>query len=145
MTHARQVIRDEICARLADIADVTVVNSRAYPIITLPSISVYTLTESSVSENVTINAPRRYSRTLAVSISIAVREIDQGDEMADVYAAQVEQRMAADVTLGGLVTDSTLTQTDTDIDGSTEKPTYIMRMVYEIWYRTTGDNPGAVI
>lgn len=145
MTHARQVIRDEICARLADIDGVTVVNSRAYPIVTLPSISVYTLTESSVSENVTINAPRRYSRTLAVSISIAVREIDQGDEMADVYAAQVEQRMAADVTLGGLVTDSTLTQTDTEIDGNSEKPTFIMRMVYEIWYRTTADDPGTVI
>jgi hypothetical protein len=145
MTHARQKIRDKICDILEPIADVMVVNSRAYPMVTLPVISVYTLNESSQSENVTINAPRRYSRVLAVAITIAVSEPEQADEMADVYAGQVEIKMAADVTLGGMVTDSTLTQTDTEIDGSSEKPIFITRLVYEIWYRTTADDPGTVI
>lgn len=145
MTHARQLIRDEICERLSSIADVEVINSRTYPMVKLPVISVYTLNESSQSENVTIGAPRRYSRTLAVAITIAVSESVQADEMADVYAAQVEIRMAADVTLGGMVTDSTLTQTDTEIDGTSDKPIFITRMVYEIWYRTTADDPGSVI
>lgn len=145
MTHARQKIRDKIVDILEPIADVTVVNSRAYPMVTLPVISVYTLNESSQSENVTINAPRRYSRVLAVAITIAVSESEQADEMADVYAGQVEIKMAADVTLGGMVTDSTLTQTDTEIDGGSEKPIFITRLVYEIWYRTTADDPGTVI
>jgi hypothetical protein len=145
MTHARQKIRDRIVELLEPISEVTVVNSRAYPMIALPVISVYTLNESSQSENLTIGAPRRYSRVLAVAITIAVSESDQADEMADVYAGQVEQKMAADVTLGGFVTDSTLTQTDTEIDGGSEKPIFITRLVYEIWYRTTADDPGTVI
>lgn len=145
MTHARQLIRDKICAILEVIPDVEVINSRAYAMVALPVISVYTQSESSRSENVTIGAPRRYSRTLAVSIAIAVTESMQADEMADVYAGQVEIMMAADVTLGGMVTDSELTQTDTEVDGSGEKPIFMTRLTYEMWYRTTADDPGTVI
>lgn len=145
MSHARQLIRDKVVALLGAVDDVTVVGSRVYRNITLPVISVYTRAEVATPENQTLNTPRRYSRKLALNVEIAVSYSEQSDAMADVFAARVEQVLAADPTLGDLATDIALAATNTDINGEGEKPVFTTVLIYEIWYRTTAAEPGTPI
>jgi hypothetical protein len=144
MSHARQKIRDHIATILDAIPDINVFNSRVYPIVALPVISVFTLSEESSSENELLTAPRRYSRRLIVDIAITVSDSVDCDEVADDFASLCEIAMAADTTLGGKVTDSMLSTTTTEMNAG-EKPIFVTNLIYEIWYRTTAGDPDNVI
>lgn len=145
MKHARQSIREAVITLLSGIAGVTLERSRVYPMVTLPVISVYANGEVSESENESMPSPLRYSRRLQLQVDIAVEAVTGFDDTVDDYAAQVEAALAADVTLGGTATDSVLTRTTIDMDGSGDKPIAIARLQYEVWYRTTGTDPENVI
>lgn len=139
MKHARQKIREAVATIIAGVG--TVYRSRAYPMIQLPVLSVYANNERSEMENDNYAAPRRYTRRLELYIEVAVEATTNHDDLADDYAAQVEALMAADLTLAGSATDSELVGSNVSISGEAEKPIAITRLVYEVWYRTTGADP----
>lgn len=144
MKHARQKIREGVAAILAAIP-VTIYTSRVYPLVSLPVISIYAREERAESENNLIGAPRRYSRKMRLEIEVTVSAVTGFDDSADDYAARIESLMAADVTLTGLATDSVLSQTSIEVDGSSEKPIAVTRLEYEVWYRTIGtDSENAI-
>ena len=137
MKHARQKIREAVATALVGLSP-TIYTSRVYPIVTLPVISIFANVEVSSSENELIGTPRRYTRELALDIEVVVEAVTGFDDDVDDYAAQIEALMAADVTLSGAVTDSTLTGTIVTLDGSGDKPLAKAALTYSIWYRTTG-------
>lgn len=141
MKHARQKIREQVATMLSAISGVTVERSRAYSIVTPPHISIFANGENSDLENGTMPSPVRYSRQLQLEIEITVEQVDNADDQADDYAAQVEAILAADDTLGGYATESRLRNTTVDIDGQSDTPVVSVRLIYEVWYRTTGPDP----
>lgn len=141
MKHARQKIREQVETVLGGISGVTVYRSRVYPMVTLPVISVYANDEISDLENETMPSPVRYTRRLRLSVEIAVSATTGADDDADDYAAQAEALLHADPELGGYATDSKLVGTQTELGGDQDKPIVIARLIYEVWYRTTGTDP----
>mgnify|MGYP001342193724 CR=1 FL=1 len=140
MKHARQVIREAVATLLAGVGP-AVYQSRVYPMVTLPVISIYANAEEAESENDTIGAPRRYTRDLTLQIDVVVDAVTGSDDLMDDYAAEIEALMAADVTLGGVVTDTNLTRTTITLDGQSDTPIAKASLNYTVWYRTTGTDP----
>jgi hypothetical protein len=75
-----------------------------------------------------------------LEIEITVAAVTGSDDEADDLAAQVEAIMAGDLTIGDMATDSELTNAAMEL-GAGETPTAKTRLVYEVWYRTTGADP----
>lgn len=137
MSHARQQIREAAATLLAGILP-TIYTSRVYPALNLPNISVYANRETVETElDHGPGSQKRYSRLLELEITITAEAVTGVDDLIDDYAAQVEAALAGDITLGGLCEDSRLMGSSFDLDGEAEKPLGLLRIIYEIWYRTT--------
>jgi hypothetical protein len=80
---------------------------------------------------------RTLMRDLSVSVDAYVRVNDKFDDDIDALCVQIEETIAADYTLNGLVKDTILTSTEIDFDGEAEKPVGVARLTYTIRYVTT--------
>ena len=136
MAHVRQQIRDAVATTLT--SAVSLVSSRVYttrvhPLneANLPAISVYTGSESSERYNVDIN------RTLSLEIDIYVRETGSFDDDVDAIAVQVEEAMAGDFTIGGLVKSSVLISTAIQFDGEADQILGVAKLTYQVRYVTS--------
>ena len=139
MAHIRKQIRDRLETILTSgvtLAQRRVFGSRIYPLTApqLPAIAVYTASESSGLQTMGV---RTLMRDLSVSGDAYVRVNDKFDDDIDALCVQIEETIAADYTLNGLVKDTILTSTEIDFDGEAEKPVGVARLTYTIRYVTT--------
>lgn len=139
MAHVRKSIRDRMESILkTGVTSVSnrVYASRVYPLTgpDLPALAVYTASESS---NLQTMGVRTLARELSLNVDAYVRVNDTFDDTIDALCVEIEETIAADYTLNGLVKDTILTSTEIDFDGEAERPVGVARLTYTIRYVTT--------
>lgn len=138
MSHVRQQIRDDIVTTLTGLTTTgsNVFRSRIFPLedTSLPALCIYT--KSEVSEYDTIGLPRSVNRVLDVAVEAYVKGVSNYDNTLDTIAVEVEEAIAADVTLGGLAKDAQITAFEADFAGDGEQPVAVGRFTITVEYRT---------
>ena len=138
MSHVRQQIRDDIVTTLTGLttAGSNVFRSRIFPLeeTNLPALCIYTKSET--SEYDTIGLPRSVNRVLDVAVEAYVKGVSNYDNTLDTIAVEVEEAIAADVTLGGLAKDAQITAFEADFAGDGEQPVAVGRFTVTVEYRT---------
>ena len=138
MAHVRKQIRDAIVTALTGLGETgtNVFRSRIYPLekTKLPALCIFTRTETTEFDTMTIN--RSTMRNLEVAVEAYVNMTLAYDNKLDAIAVQVEEALAADVTLGGLAKDTQVTAFEADLSGDGEKPVAVGRFTVAVQYRT---------
>jgi len=138
MSHVRQQIRDDIVTTLTGLATTgsNVFRSRIFPLeqTNLPALVIYSKSET--SEYDTIGLPRSVNRVLDVAVEAYVKGVSNYDNTLDTIAVEVEEAIAADVTLGGLAKDAQITAFEADFAGDGEQPVAVGRFTITVEYRT---------
>jgi hypothetical protein len=138
MSHVRQQIRDDIVTTLTGLTTTgsNVFRSRIFPLeeTNLPALCIYTKSET--SEYDTIGLPRSVNRVLDVAVEAYVKGVSNYDNTLDTIAVEVEEAIAADVTLGNLAKDAQITAFEADFAGDGEQPVAVGRFTVTVEYRT---------
>jgi len=138
MSHVRQQIRDDIVTTLTGLTTTgsNVFRSRIFPLeqTNLPALCIYTKSEA--SEYDTIGLPRSVNRILDVAVEAYVKGVSNYDNTLDTIAVEVEEAIAADVTLGGVAKDAQITAFEADFAGDGEQPVAVGRFTVTVEYRT---------
>jgi len=138
MSHVRQQIRDDIVTTLTGLATTgsNVFRSRIFPLeeTNLPALCIYTKSET--SEYDTIGLPRSVNRVLDVAVEAYVKGVSNYDNTLDTIAVEMEEAIAADITLGGLAKDAQITAFEADFAGDGEQPVAVGRFTVTVEYRT---------
>lgn len=138
MSHVRQQIRDDIVTTLTWLVTTgsNVFRSRIFPLeqTNLPALCIYTKSET--SEYDTIGLPRSVNRILDVAVEAYVKGVSNYDNTLDTIAVEVEEAIAADVTLGGVAKDAQITAFEADFAGDGEQPVAVGRFTVTVEYRT---------
>lgn len=146
MAHARKQVRDAIVSVLetANVAD-SVSKSRVYPIPaqTVSMVLVYTNSESITQT--TLTYPRRLEREMLLVVECVARDSDYLDDRLDRICESVENAIGADNTLGGVVKDCVLIDTQLTLDASGDAPIGSARMQFRVMYRTAETDAGTII
>jgi hypothetical protein len=138
MSHVRQQIRDDIVTTLTGLTTTgsNIFRSRIFPLeeTNLPALCIYTKSET--SEYDTIGLPRSVNRVLDVAVEAYVKGVSNYDNTLDTIAVEVEEAIAADITLGGLAKDAQITAFEADFAGDGEQPVAVGRFTVTVEYRT---------
>ena len=138
MSHVRQQIRDEIVTTLTGLTTTgsNIFRSRIFPLeeTNLPALCIYTKSET--SEYDTIGLPRSVNRVLDVAVEAYVKGVSNYDNTLDTIAVQMEEAIAADITLGNLAKDAQITAFEADFAGDGEQPVAVGRFTVTVEYRT---------
>ena len=138
MSHVRQQIRDDIVTTLTGLVTTgsNVFRSRIFPLeqTNLPALCIYTKSET--SEYDTIGLPRSVNRVLDVAVEAYVKGVSNYDNTLDTIAVEMEEAIAADITLGGLAKDAQITAFEADFAGDGEQPVAVGRFTVTVEYRT---------
>jgi len=113
-----------------------VFRSRIFPLeeTNLPALCIYTKSET--SEYDTIGLPRSVNRVLDVAVEAYVKGVSNYDNTLDTIAVQMEEAIAADITLGNLAKDAQITAFEADFAGDGEQPVAVGRFTVTVEYRT---------
>jgi ribosomal protein L3 len=151
MSHVRQQIRDEVvdAVTLLNTTHRNVYRTRVYPMDgnSLPGICVYTKSESSQPATIGgLSTVKTYLRSMSVAIEVYAKASTDLDNDLDDIAVEIETAMANATDLAALAEDVVLSSTEIDImGGDSEQPVGVMRMTYDIIYRTTLADPSAAL
>ena len=147
MTHARQQLRERVAT---DVTGLTTTGSRVYQSriynlekTDLPCLLVYSKNED--SERDTIKGTNGLARNLSIVIEGYQKGASDLDDSLDTIAEEVEAALGADPTLNGLAKDSSIVSTDIEYTGDGETPIGLVRMTFNVNYRTTTTAPGTAI
>lgn len=144
MAHQRKLIRQAVTALLigATAAGARVFPSRVLPLRTpeLPTIAVYTADES-VEEGSRQSAPRELERLVSVVVEAWVAPADDVDDAMDDIAEQIEVALHADPYWGGVVGDSILTGSETEVVGQGDRRMGLVILTYAAIYHTLAPEP----
>lgn len=143
MKHARTQIRNAVTTLLKDntTAGNNVYEARVYPLNDpkLPALLIYTKQET-VGEQ-SMSRPRTQQRELFVTVEAYVKARGNVDEDTDNLAMEIEQLIAADPTLGGLVKDTALDTTETQFSDDGEKPVAVVILTFSVLYTVKEHEP----
>ncbi len=143
MSHARTQIRQAVVALLKNNtgAGSRVYEARVYALQEpkLPALLVYTKQE--VVGDQSMSRPRTQQRELMLSVEAYVKASGKVDEATDDLALEIEQQIAVDPTLGGLVKDIALETTDTQLYDEGEKPVAIAILTFSTLYSVKENAP----
>lgn len=147
MTHARTQIRNSVTALLVGntSAGNRVYEARVYALddAKLPALLVYTKQEN-VGER-SISYPRTQKRELLVTVEAYVKARGNIDGDTDSLALEIEQQIAADPTLSGLVKDISLISTETRVSDEGEKPIAIVLLTFSAIYAIKEHEPQTLV
>lgn len=136
MSHARTQIRQAVVALLNGNTEAgnRVFSSRVHPLddAKLPALLVYTPQEN-IGER-SMQRPRTQQRQLQLAVEGYLKARGDIDAEADALALEVEQMIAADPTLAGLVKDISLESTATQLSGEGEKPVAVITLTFAVLY-----------
>ena len=128
MAHVRQQIRSAIVTALTGLTTTgsNVFRSRIYPLESgkLPGLCIFTRSEAVEFDTLTIT--RSIGRVLEVSVEAYLSATANYDNTLDTIAVEVEEALAADVTLGGLSKDVQVTAFEADFSGDGEQPVAVL-------------------
>ena len=144
--HVRKLIRDEIKTQLTGLSTTgaNVFSHRVYPVQegVLPAIIVYTSSESANRSTIGgFGNIASISRVLSVSVEAYVKATANVVDTIDTIAEEVEVALGDDETLGGLSEDIQLVNTSIEITADGDQPVGVLKMDYEVVYRTTAGDP----
>jgi hypothetical protein len=138
MAHVRKQIRDAVVTAVTGLTTTgsNVFRSRVFPLETtkLPALCVFTKSEAVAFD--TLHIPRSINRVLEIGVEAYVSGTSNYDDTLDTIAVEVEEALAADVTLGGLSKDLQATAFEADFVGDGEQTVAIGRFTVEVQYRT---------
>lgn len=136
MSHIRQQIREYFGTTLTGLTTTgsNVHESRIYPLETLPALAIYTKSET--SEPIVIGTNRALERELEVVVEGYAKATTNFDDTIDTISKEVEEAIAADVTLGGLSKDTFISSTEIDFNGEGEKPLGFVSLTFTTIYHT---------
>jgi hypothetical protein len=144
--HMRRQIREAVATLLTGLsttgANVFMNRKMKFPDSKLPALNIVTNNED--VETATLGA-KVYEKNLTVAIFIKAKDTDQVDDEIDQIMLEVEQVIANNPTLGGLVTDMNLTAADADSLLEAEKETGQGVLAYQANYFINATNPDAHI
>jgi len=138
MAHVRKQIRDAVVTAVTGLTTTgsNVFRNRVFPLETskLPGLCVFTKSESVDFD--TLHIPRSIMRTLDLGVEAYVVATSNYDNTLDTIAVEVEEALAADVTLGGLSKDLQVTAFEADFIGDGEQTVAVGRFTVLVQYRT---------
>ena len=138
MAHVRQQIRAAIVTALTGLTTTgsNVFRSSIYPLESgkLPGLCIFTRSEAVEFDTLTIS--RSINRVLEVTVEAYVSATANYDNTLDTIAVQVEEALAADVTLGGLSKGLQVTAFEAEFAGDGEQPVAVGRFTVTVQYRT---------
>lgn len=141
--HVRRQIREAVATAVTGLTTTStrVFQSRVYPLEPgdLPCLVIRTLSET--SEPTTIHGPRELLRVLSVQINAMAKATADVDDTLDQICKEVEIAIAADITLGGKCKSVTLTTTEIQLTGTSEVPTGMASMVWDVDYYVMENAP----
>jgi len=107
----------------------------------IPAICIYTLSEESGPD--TMGGSRRMRRILDVGVECLTFDTDALDDELDQMAYEVEEAIATDYTLGGLVYDTIITNTRVVLQPTRagERPIGAALLAFRVTYRASFDDP----
>ena len=146
MAHAREQVRNAVVSVLTTAAVATTISkSRVWPIPAGSNsvVLVYTNTES--IPQTTLTYPRKFDREMNLIIECVARDISTLDDRLDDLCEAVEDAIGADNTLGGVVKDCVLTDTQITLDSTGDAPIGSARMQFRVLYRTAETDAGTII
>lgn len=136
MSHARTQIRQAVVALLNGNTEAgnRVFSSRVHPLddAKLPALLVYTPQEN-IGER-SMQRPRTQQRQLQLAVEGYLKARGDIDAEADALALEVEQLIASDPTLAGLVKDISLESSATQLSGEGEKPVAVITLTFAVLY-----------
>jgi len=138
MAHVRKQIRDAVVNAVTGLTTTgsNVFRNRVFPLETskVPGLCVFTKSESVDFD--TLHIPRSIMRTLDLGVEAYVVATSNYDNTLDTIAVEVEEALAADVTLGGLSKDLQVTAFEADFIGDGEQTVAVGRFTVLVQYRT---------
>lgn len=147
MSHARTQIRQAVVALLNGNTEAgnRVFSSRVHPLddAKLPALLVYTPQEN-IGER-SMQRPRTQQRPLQLAVEGYLKARGDIDAEADALALEVEQLIAADPTLAGLVKDISLESTATQLSGEGEKPVAVITLTFAVLYCVKENAPQTAV
>jgi hypothetical protein len=147
MSHVRQQIREAAATKVTGLTTTgtRVYQSRVFPMSSgnLPGLIVYTKSESSELDGMTI--PRPTYRSLSLVVEAYVKATADFDDEIDTISQEVEEALAADVTLGGLSRDVYLSSFEVDYSGDGEQPVAVATMTFTVNYRVIENSVGVAV
>jgi hypothetical protein len=149
MMHARTLIRKSVVSLLKKnkvlartIGD-KIYESKVYPIDNTPAIVVYTPNEQVLEHS--ISYPRNQTRQLTLIIEAYAKANSNIDSTVDSLALEIEETLAADHTLGGMIKDIVLSSSETIFSGDGDKPIAVATLIYHLTYRVKENSPNKLI
>ena len=119
MAHVRQQIRDQIVTALTGLTTTgtNVFRSRIFPLeqTKLPALCIFTKSEATEFDTITL--ARSVNRVLDVAVEAYVIGTANYDNALDGIAVEVEEAIAADVTLNNLAKDAQVVAFEADFFG----------------------------
>lgn len=147
MKHVRTQIRNAVTALLKGntTAGDNVYEARVYPLNDpkLPALLVYSKQET-VGEQ-SMSRPRTQQRELMITVEAYVKARGNVDEDTDTLAMEIEQLIAADPSLGGLVKDTALDTTETQFSDDGEKPVAVAILTFSVLYTVKEHEPHTLV
>lgn len=146
MAHAREQVRNAVVSVLTTAAVATTISkSRVWPIAAKSNSVVLVYTNSESIPQTTLTYPRKFEREMNLVIECVARDISTLDDRLDDLCEAVEDAIGADHTLGGVVKDCVLTDTQITLDSTGDAPIGSARMQFRVLYRTAETDAGTII
>ena len=145
MPHARQQIRTAIVAEVTGLSTTgsNVSSNRVYPHSTMPSLNV--VAGSSAVSDLPESLGGVQHRTLMIRIEARAKANKNLENTLDTIALEVEQALADDYNLSGLVELIELDSIDVEVDDGMELPVGLLVLNYRVSYRVAASDPGTIL
>ena len=142
MSHVRKQLRDAYATALTGLTTTgsNVFKGRYYSLQSakLPALCVYTGSEA--AEINVMGSSRGSDRLVSVTIEGYVKSSNVVEDTLDQIAVEVEEAIAADVTLGGIAKDTTYAGFELDANADPEQTVAVMRINFVTRYRVAEDD-----
>jgi hypothetical protein len=145
MAHLRRQIREGVATALAATGYPTF-SSRVDPleITDLPAFVVYTRSERSQQLKITGN--QVLDRTVTILVESYARELQDVDDVIDDICVQIEVALANPVSaLAGIAQNITLTATEIEMTGTSEKPLAKATLTFDVQYFAAENAPDVAL
>lgn len=148
--HVRQQIRSAIITQVTSLTTTgtNVFEHRVYPLAEddLPALVVSTSSEGASMATIGgMGSVASLERGLSVSIEGYVKATSDVAQTLDTIAEEIEVALGDDETLGGLVESIELSGTTIDITADGDQPVGVIKLDYEVVYRTTTGDPSTAL
>ena len=136
MTHQRKTIRDAVITTLTGLSTTgsRVFNSRVYPNgeSKLPCLNVFTL-----SEAVELDSVKSTIRSLELVVEGFASANSNIENTLDTIATEVEEALGSDTSLSNTCQSHNITNTEITLANEGSLPIGVVRLVFNVIYRTT--------